>query len=717
MRPASISVPGWLLLVVTSTAAAQRAPLPLQYPATARGDAADRHGHTVIPDPFRWLEDHGSPATRSWIQAQNEVTFGYLESLPLREHFRKRITELWNYPRVGLPWHEGGRIWYFRNTGLQRQAVLYARESLASPGTVVMDPNLLSPDGSVSLSQAVPSPDGRSLAYALSEGGADWQTVHIRDLASGTDYPDSVSWMRFSGLSWTADGQGFFYSRFPVPPEGQKLEAALGIHSLYYHRLGTGQSADRLIFERADMVNWFVNGSVSEDGRYLFITFSHGTDPRNRLYYVDLADSLSPRVSNPVQPIVETDDAAYLPAGNSGSLLYIVTDHEAPKRKVVALNLDQPVRESWKTIVPETGNAIESFTLTGGAIALQYLVDVRSELHLHGLDGADLGAINLPGIGSVAGLSGRNDSPALYYGFTSPLYPSTVFAWDRKERRSTAFEPAKPAFDPAGYETRQFFAVSRDGIRIPYFVTARQGLPANGRNPALLYAYGGFNISLTPGYRSDVPAWLERGGVFVTASLRGGGEYGEAWHQAGMLEKKQNVFDDFIAVAEDLVRRGITSPSRLAIQGGSNGGLLVAAVANQRPDLFAVVLPAVGVMDMLRYDRFTGGAAWVVEYGAAADPRMLPVLLAYSPIHNVRQGICYPATLVTTADHDDRVVPSHSYKYIATLQAAQGCAKPVLIRVETQASHGYRPTDKRIAELADEWAFVAAHTAVPETTP
>jgi prolyl oligopeptidase len=698
---------------MTSAANARTANGRLVYPPTRRDGVVDDYHGTSVPDPYRWLEDLSSPATREWVESQNAVTFRYLESLPLRDAFRRRITELWDYPKVGLPWYEGGRIWYFRNSGLQRQAVLYSRPSLAGAATMVMDPNAMSPDGSISLAQAVPSPDGKWLAYALSEGGADWQTVHVRDLATGTDAPDVVRWVRFSGISWTHDGQGFFYSRFPVPPAGQQLEAALGIHSLYYHRLGTDQSTDRLVFERPDMPNWFVNGHVTEDGRHLFIIFSHGTDPRNRLYHVDLGDPGQPRVTSPVVPIRETDDAAYSPLGTVDSTLYLATDLDAPRRRVVAIDLDDPAVSKWRTVIPESRHPIESLVLTGGAIAVQYLVDVQSRLSLFGLDGRNLGAVALPAVGTVGGLSGRNDQRELYYAFTSPLYPSTVFAHDRSKATSTPFEAAKPVFDPTGYETREFFAVSKDGTRVPYFVTSRKGLALNGSHPTLLYAYGGFNISITPAYRSDVPAWLERGGVYVTASLRGGGEYGEDWHQAALFGKKQNAFDDFIAVAEDLIRRGYTSPAKLAIQGGSNGGLLVTAVANQRPDLFAVVLPAVGVMDMLRYDRFTGGAAWAVEYGASSDPAMFPILMAYSPVHNIRPGTCYPATLVTTADHDDRVVPSHSFKYIATLQAAQGCGKPVLIRIETKASHGYRPTDKRIAELADEWAFTAANTETP----
>jgi prolyl oligopeptidase len=450
---------------------------------------------------------------------------------------------------------------------------------------------------------------------------------------------------------------------------------------------------------------------VSEDGRYLIIRFSPGATPRNRLYYVDLGNPKRPNIEAPIKTIVDTEDAAHWILGNVNSILYLVTDLDAPKRQVVAVDLRAPERSNWKTIIPESPYAIQDSTFAGGRIVLNYLVDVESRIKLFGMDGKELSTVALPGVGTVAELNGRYDSPELIYSFTSPLVPSTVYFCAGLCRTSRIFEDAKPNFDPTNYEIKPFFAVSKDGTRVPYFVTARKNVPLNGDNPTRLYGYGGFSINLLPSYWPDVPAWLERGGIHVTANIRGGGEYGEDWHRAGMLDKKQNSFDDFIAVAEDLIKRGYTSAARLAIQGGSNGGLLVGAVMNQRPDLFAAVLPAVGVMDMLRFEKFTGGTAWVVEYGASSDPNMFPVLFKYSPLHNLKQGTCYPAVLVTTADHDDRVVPSHSFKYIAALQAAQGCESPALMRVETQSSHGYRPTDKRIAELADMWAFIAAQTA------
>ncbi|MCC7123280.1 MAG: S9 family peptidase, partial [Acidobacteria bacterium] len=475
----------------------------------------------------------------------------------------------------------------------------------------------------------------------------------------------------------------------------------------YYHRVGTPQSDDILIYERKDMAHWLIGGGVTEDGRYLLVTMAEGSGNKNRLYYADLGNGKAPNVKAPIRPVIETDDAEYAPIGNTGSVVYLRSDKDAPNRRVIAVDLRSPAPASWKVVVPEQPQALESVGVIGGRIVGQYLVDVQSRLKLFGLDGTAQGEIALPGVGTVSGLSGREDTPTVWYVFTSPLSPSTVFRYEPASKLSAAFDPPTLPVDLSGYETTPGFAVSKDGTRVPYFMTAKKNLPRDGSTPTMIYGYGGFSISTTPAYRQDVPAWLELGGAWVTVSMRGGAEYGEAWHEAGMLEKKQNVYDDFIAVAEHLVKEKITSPAKLGVMGGSNGGLLVGAVINQRPDLYAVALPAVGVMDMLRYQRFTGGRFWVSEYGSAENAEQFPFLIKYSPIHNIKPGTCYPATLVTTADHDDRVVPSHSFKYAATLQAAQGCDKPVLIRVEVAGSHGYRPTDKLIAERADQWAFAA----------
>jgi prolyl oligopeptidase len=699
------------MLSLLAAACRDRAPAKtmLKYPTPHKDATVDDYAGTKVADPYRWMESLDSKEVVDWVAASNAVTEPYLQSLPLREPFRTRLTELWNYPRISVPTVEGGRIFYARNTGLQKQAPIFVRASRDAEPKLVIDPNVISADGSVSLSEWAPSPDAKLFAYGLSEGGADWRTVHVRDIITGKDLPDEVRWMRFSNLAWTKDSKGFFYSRYPEPPKNKVLEAALSGHAVYYHRVGTPQSQDTLVYERKDLPQWVIDAEVTEDGRYLLITMAEGAEQRNRLYFADLVDPKAPKISAPVKPLFEADDAEYAPVGNTGSTLYVRSDKGAPNRFVASVDLSRGPT-TFKTIVPERKEAIERVALIGGRLVAQYLVDVQSRLLQFDLTGAPAGEIALPGTGTVGDISGREDSPDVWYSFTSPLSPSTVYVFNPASAQSRSFDAAKPPVDTSGFETRAMFATSKDGTRVPFFLTSKKDLPLDSNNPTMLYGYGGFSVTTLPSYRSDVPAWLERGGVWVTVNMRGGSEYGEAWHKAGMLDKKQNVFDDFIAVAEHLIKEKYTSPSRLGIMGGSNGGLLVGAVMEQRPELFAVALPAVGVMDMLRYDRFTGGKLWTTEYGSASNPAQFPSLIKYSPLHNIKKGTCYPATLVTTADHDDRVVPSHSFKFTATLQDAQGCEKPVLIRVEVQGSHGYRPTDKLIAERADEWAFAAAHT-------
>jgi prolyl oligopeptidase len=684
----------------------------LTYPVAKTVDHVDDYFGTKVADPYRWMEDLNAPDLAEWVKGENAVTEHYLSQLPMRAWFKTRITELWNYPKVSLPFREAGQLFYARNSGLQRQSVWYVRGSLDGAERMVIDPNTLSPDGSVALAGFSPSPDGRYLLYGVSQGGADWRTLLVQDLASAKQLADTVRWLKGGGSSWTKDGNGFFYSRFPEPEPGKQLQSAIRDEKIYYHRIGTSQAQDQLIYARPDQPEWFVEGGVSEDGRYLVVFVSRGTEPQNRLYVADLGDPMHPKVDAPITPVFEKGDAAYSPIGNVGTTVYLQTDRDAPKGKIVAFDLSAP--EQWRTVVPEGKNAIDQVAMFQGGIAVGYLEDVKANVQLFGLDGTSKGTLQLPGIGTLAGMSTREDTPDLFYGFTSPLYPTTVFHYDPATGRSTPFGAPQLGFDPSRYETRQVFATSKDGTRVPMFITLRKDLPLDGSNPAMLYGYGGFDISTTPGFRPDVLAWLEQGGIWATANMRGGGEYGEAWHQAGMFEKKQNVFDDFIAAAEFLVKEKYASPAKLGIMGGSNGGLLVGAVEEQRPDLFAVALPAVGVMDMLRYHKFTGGNAWATEYGSSDDSTAFRYLIKYSPVQNVRRGTCYPATLVTTADHDDRVVPSHSFKFTATMQVAQGCAKPVVIRVETQASHGYRPTDKRIAELADEWSFAAANMGMTQ---
>ena len=699
---------GILALALAGSAFTSDAPA-LKYPETMQGDVVDDYHGTKVADPYRWLEDVDSPDTLAWVAAENQVTMEYLAGLPDRDTFKKRITELWNYPKISFPFREAGSLFYRKNTGLQQQSAFYMRSSLSAAPKLLLDPNVQWPDGSVAVRSTIPSPDGKLLTYSTSEGGTDWETLHVREIASGKELPDTLEWVRFSGIAWTKDGKGFYYSRYPEPAKGKALQAAARDQRIHYHRIGDAQEKDPLIYERKDLPTWFLGAGVSEDGKYLVISMTRGADRRNRLYYAALGDPMKPSVSAPVKPLVEQDDAEHSPLGNVGTTFYISTDLGAPKRRIVSFDLRNPARSKWKTVVPEAPDNIETAILAGERVAIQYLVDVQSHIRVFTLAGKPEGEIRLPGVGTVDRLTGRNDTPELLYIFTSQLSPATVYHYDFKSGKTVPFEAEKQPFNSDGYETKQVFCKSKDGTRVPLFITARKGLVPDGSHPTVLEAYGGFDISLTPSYDPDVPAWLERGGVYVTANLRGGAEYGETWHKAGMLEKKQNVFDDFIAAAEYLVQEKYTSPEKLAIRGGSNGGLLVGAVMEQRPDIFGVALPAVGVMDMLRFDKFTAGVAWVSEYGSSSDPNMFPVLRAYSPLHNLKPGTCYPATLVTTADHDDRVVPGHSFKFAAALQAAQGCPKPALIRIETKASHGYAATDKRIQVLADMWAFTAAN--------
>jgi len=706
-------IAGGVISLFASAAAAQlqQSQRP-NYPETKKVDQVDNFFGTKVSDPYRWMEDLNSPELAEWVKQENALTEQYLSQIGMRAQFKSRITELWNYPKVSLPFREAGRLFYARNSGLQRQSAFYSRKSLGGPATLVIDPNTLSADGSIALSGFSPSPDGRYLAYGISEGGADWRTLLVRELDSGKQLADTVRWLKGGGMSWTRDGRGFYYARFPEPEAGKQLQNAIHDEKIYYHVVGTPQSQDKLIYERPDHPDWFVYGSVSEDGRYLFISVNRGTEAQNRLYVAELGDPKNPKVDAPIRPLFDKGDASYRAIGNVGSTIYLLTDRDAPRSRVVAFYIGAP--DACRTVVTEQMNAIEQIALYKGGVAVNYLEDVKAHVRLYGLDGKFIDDLPLPGVGSLQGFSARPDTPEIFYAFTSPLYPTTTFRYDPVAKKTAPFEAPKLSFDASQYETRALFATSKDGTRVPVFVTMKKGLTLDGNNPAMLYGYGGFDISTTPTFRPDVLAWLEQGGIWATASMRGGSEYGEAWHKEGMFERKQNVFDDFIAAAQYLVDQRYTSPTKLGIMGGSNGGLLVGAVEEQRPELFAVALPAVGVMDMLRYHKFTGGGAWATEYGSADDSTQFEYLVKYSPVHNVKPGTCYPATLVTTADHDDRVVPSHSFKFTATMQAVQACARPVLIRVETQGSHGYRPTDKRIAELADEWSFAAAGMGMKE---
>jgi prolyl oligopeptidase len=700
-----------LTFAASTLAAQQQSGSAFQYPATRKVDTVTNYHGTLVPDPYRWMEAIELPEIADWVKAQNAITLPYLASLPGRDLFQTRITALYNYARSGLPFYEGGRWFYSKNSGLQRQSVFYSRKTLDGPEQLVLDPNQLSPDGSVALSGFSPSPDGRWLVYGQSEGGSDWVTYYVRDLGTGKNTGDTVRFVKFSGASWTNDGKGFFYSRYPEPPKGEQIKVKLEHHSIYYHRLGTPQSQDMKIYARPDHPNWYINGGLDETGRYLFVYTSAGTD-KNELYMADLGDPMNPKLTAPIRPIVTGHDANYNPLGVANGKVYLQIDKNAPNRKIVATPAAAPDPATWTTIIPEGELPLEGSSLIAGKIGVLSLQDVASVVRLYSLDGKLEREVPMPGLGSASGLVGRFDRPELFFSFSSPTSPATVYKYDAATNTSTKFNPPKLTFDPSLFVTERVFYHSKDGTRVPMFITHRKDLKKDGNNPAMLYAYGGFSISSRPGFSQGVIAWIEQGGVYALANLRGGGEYGEKWHDAGKLEKKQNVFDDFIAAAEYLVREKYTSSSKLAIRGGSNGGLLVGAVMTQRPELFAAAIPQVGVMDMLRYDEFSAGHGWAVEYGSSKDPVAFKYLRAYSPLHNIKSGTCYPSTLVTTADHDDRVVPSHSFKFTAALQPAQSCGKPVLIRVEMQGSHGYRPLDRTIAEQADIWAFAAQHTGM-----
>ncbi len=687
----------------------------LAYPAATRADTVDDYSGVKVPAPFRWMEDLDNPDVAKWVDAENKLTFSYLDKIPERPWMQQRLKALWNYEKVSTPYRIGGKLFFTKNSGLQNQSVVYMQGPDDKQPTLLMDPNALSPDGSVDLAFWVPSNDARYFAYALSQGGSDWDEVHVRDLGTGKDTSDDVKWLKFSGVAWTNDGKGFFYSRYPAPAEGKAISSEIKDQTLYYHVLGTAQSTDKLVYARPDLGAWIVSGSVSEDGRYLYIVLSNGNDAQNELYYADLGDPKRPNLAATVKPLFTANDAQYQPLDDIGDTLYLQTSRGAPNRKVVSFKFSDP--EHWKTVVPESKVVIEGSYLIGGQVVVEYLKDAHSQVDLYATDGKPKGELKLPGLGAVQAVSGRNDTPEIYYSFASFLYPSTIYRHDMKEGTTGTFFAPKVPFDPSQYETRQVFYPSKDGTKIPMFITAKKGLKLDGSNPTLLYAYGGFDISVTPSFNPIVPVWLELGGVYAVANLRGGGEYGEAWHSAGMLGKKQNVFDDFAWGAKYLVSEKVTSVAHLGISGYSNGGLLVGASITQNPQLFGAAYGGAGVMDMLRYQKFSGGALWSPEYGASDDPKAFKWLAAYSPVQNVKPGTCYPPTLITTADHDDRVVPSHSYKFAAALQADQACDKPVLIRIETNTSHGYMPTDKRIAQTVDVWAFLAYNlgiTAAPK---
>jgi prolyl oligopeptidase len=693
----------------------------LKYPPAHRDATVDTYFGTQVPAPYQWMENLDSPAVQQWVAAENTLTFSYLDKLPVRGWIKNRLTTLWNYPREGTPeLVESGRIFFSTNSGLQNQSVVYVQDSPAATPRKLLDPNTLSADGSVAVLGDRPSPRGIYLAYNLSQGGSDWLTIRVRDVASGKDLPDTIRWVKFSGVSWTEDGQGFFYSRYPEPPAGKAISQRVTDQKLYYHRLGTEQSADPLIYARPDLPEWLIDGSVTEDGRYLFVYLENGTAPRNELFCLDLGDPLKPSVTGAPKPLYTKNDAEYAVVGHAGKTLFIRTTLDAPRRRIVAASLDEPDPAHWRVLVPEGEGVLQGAAMAGGRILVDYQMVAKSRLALFSTDGKPEGEIALPTLGSVSGLSARNDSQTLYYGFTSFLYPESVYRHDLQQGASQVFFKPEVRFDPSPYDLKQTFYPSKDGTKIPMFIVAKRDVKLDGNNPTILYGYGGFDITVTPRFNPMLPVWLELGGVYASANLRGGGTYGEAWHEAGMLGRKQNVFDDFAWGAKYLIAQRYTSSRRLGIQGYSNGGLLVGASITQHPELFGTAYAGAGVLDMLRYQKFSGGALWAPEYGTDDDEAAFRWLYAYSPLANLKPGTCYPPTIITTADHDDRVVPSHSYKFAAALQHDQGCANPVLIRVETKTSHGYMPTDKRIAQTADIWAFQAHNLGIvkpPSATP
>lgn len=727
MRPAQL--PSLLLCTLLSTTLlatpkpAQAQALPaLAYPATRTVDHVDSYHGTRVADPYRWLEDDNAAETLAWVRAQNAVTQQALAAMPQRQLVANLVTRLTDYERIGVPFKAGGRYFWTRNDGLQPQAVLYTAASLTATPTVALDPNLLSKDGTVALTGTVPSRNGELLAYGTASAGSDWQTWRVRDLATGKDLPDTIEWVKFSSATWTPDGKGFFYARYDAPAAGAKLSGANVFQKLYYHRLGTPQSADVLVAENAADQRWGFGSAVSDDGRMVFINVWNGSGRRNGLMLLPLKDGAYPGLAGgQPQPLTLDFDAQYIPVALDGQRLVLRTDKDAPNSRLVSVDIGRYLNPSegsvavtpaaappWQTLVAETSDAMVGATAVGGRYFLRYLRHASTLVRMHAADGQALRDVALPGVGSASGFGGRWTDDETFFSYTSLITPADIYRLNVTTGEVTLFKRPDTAFDPAQFETRRAFVTSKDGTKFPVFIGHRKGLKLDGSNPTLLYGYGGFNVPTTPSYSVTAASWMQMGGVYVAAATRGGGEYGRAWHEAGTKLKKQNVFDDFIAAAEWLVAEKITSPKKLAIFGGSNGGLLVGAVLNQRPELFGAAVPAVGVMDMLRFHKFTIGWAWVSDYGSSDDPEQFKALMAYSPLHNIAAGKTYPPVLVLTADHDDRVVPAHSFKYAAALQAADTGPAPKLIRIDTDAGHGAgKPTRKIIEERSDMLAFIA----------
>lgn len=681
----------------------------MEYPKARVSDQVDDYFGTSVRDPYRWMEDVDSGEVKTWVDAENQLTRSYLDNVPGREKMHARLMDLTNFERYTAPERRGSRYFYAHNTGLQNQNVVFWQEGLTGAPEVLLDPNTMSKDGTVALSGLSITEDGRLAAYSIADAGSDWVKWHVREVATGKDLTDLVEWSKFSGASWLKDGSGFFYEGYGIPKaagakDAPSLKEANYFHKVFLHKLGTPQSADTLAFERPDDKELNVHATVTEDGRYLLLFSTKGTSPNNELAVKDLAHPEAPAIK-----VVTTPDAVYQPIANDGTRFWVMSTLDAKNGKVIAIDLAHPERANWKTVVPETKNSLEAVTMINDTLIATYLEDAQTMVELHQPDGGLIERLKLPAIGAAAGFGGKRKDKETFFQFTNFVTPGTIYRLDMTTRKVELYRAPKLKFDPAGYETRQVFFKSKDGTRVPMFLTAKKGLKLDGQNPTLLYAYGGFNISLMPEFSAARLLWMEMGGVYAQPSLRGGGEYGEAWHEAGMKLKKQNVFDDFLGAAEWLVANKYTSKGKLAINGASNGGLLMGAVETQRPELFGAVLAQVGVMDMLRFDKFTIGWAWKADYGAPSENQAeFQAINKYSPLHNVRPGVTYPPTLIMTADHDDRVFPAHSFKFAAAMQADQAKdGPPVLIRVETRAGHGGgMPLSKRVELTVDQYAFL-----------
>jgi prolyl oligopeptidase len=694
-----------LVAAVTAVMALHAAAAAAQpgYPPTRKSDHVDTYHGVEVPDPYRWLEDDYSPETAKWVEAQNKVTFAYLEKIPFRDALRARLEKLYNYERYSAPFRKGPYFFFRKNDGLQNQNVLYVQRGLAGTPEVLLDPNTWSEDGTARLTSFAPSKNATHAVYGISRSGSDWQEYRVLDLATKKPLDDKLEWIKVSGVAW--QGNGFYYSRYPAPDKGRELSAANVNHQVFYHRVGTPQSADEVVFEDRANPQRFNIVETTEDERFAILTVSdRGKGKKgNALFVRDL--SANEKTFRPVVP--EIGDDTFQVIDNVGDKLLVFTDRGAPNGKVVLIDPGNAAEAAWRVVLPERPEPLQNATTGGGRLFASYLKDVVTQVSVHALDGAPEHQVTLPGLGTAGGFSGERDDPFVFYTYTSFDTPPTIYRYDIATRKSEVFRaPVVPGYDPKAYEVRQVFYTSKDGTRVPMFLVHRKGLAQSGDNPTLLYGYGGFNVTESPGFSPLRLALLEQGFVYASANLRGGGEYGERWHEAGTKLQKQNVFDDFIAAAEWLVANKYTSPSKLAIQGGSNGGLLVGAVMNGRPELFRVAIPQVGVMDMLRFHKFTIGWNWIADYGSSDDPAQFKALHAYSPLHNVKAGVTYPATLITTADHDDRVVPAHSFKYAATLQEKASKENPVLIRIETRSGHGASSTRKQIETTADVYAFI-----------